>query len=183
LIDMKGNIMRRQKVGFSVLMLAVLILTGCGRAAQRDVVQNAQDGTPCLKRADVKLISAALKRNTPTMEEAIKSGADVNAIVEGLGPPIVITAMVDNYDGVKLLLDRGASINAEDSEGHTPLINASFSDSPNMVRLLLSKCANANAPSNLMVNGKPVRFTPMMIAKSKGSQEIVRLLTEAGAKE
>jgi ankyrin repeat protein len=61
--------------------------------------------------------------------------------------------------------------------------NASLSNSPDMVRLLLSKGANVNAPSNLLVNGKRARFTPMMIAKSKGHQEIVRLLTEAGAKE
>jgi len=35
----------------------------------------------------------------------------------------------------------------------------------------------------LMVNGKRAGFTTMTIAKSKGYQEIVRLLTEAGAKE
>lgn len=165
-----------ERAGWFVLVLAVLLLTSCGR-------ENAQDGLACLKRADLKLIAAALNRNTATMEDAIKSGADVNVTVEGLGPPIVITALGDNYDGIKLLLDRGANINAEDSEGYTALINASISNRPDMVRLLLSKGANVNAPSNLMVNGKRARFTPMMIAKSKGHQEIVRLLTEAGAKE
>lgn len=165
-----------ERCGLFVLMLAVLLLTSCGR-------ENAHDGLACLKKADLKLIAAALNRNTVTMEDAIKSGADVNAKVEGLGPPIVITALGNNYDGVKLLLDRGADINAEDNEGYTALINASLSNSPDMVRLLLSKGANVNAPSNLMVNGKRARFTPMMIAKSKGHQEIVRLLTEAGAKE
>ena len=120
---------------------------------------------------------------TASMEAAIKSGADVNVTVEGLGPPIVITALGDNLSGVQLLLDRGANINAEDSEGYTALINASFSNNPDMVRLLLSKGVNVNAPSNLMVNGKKAGFTPMMIAKSKGHQEIVKLLMEAGAKK
>ena len=128
-----------QKAGLFVLMVAVLLLTNCGRDAQRDVTQNAIDGVACLKRADLKLIAAALKRNTASMEEAIKSGADVNITVEGLGPPLVITALGDNYDGVKLLLDRGANINAEDSEGYTALINASFNNNPDVVRLLLSK--------------------------------------------
>jgi ankyrin repeat protein len=180
---MKRKILGCEKVGLLVLMLAVLLLTSCGREAKRDVVQNAQDGVACLKRADLRLIAAALNRNTATMEDAIKSGADVNVTIEGLGPPIVITAVGDNYDGVKLLLDGGANVNAEDSEGYTALIAASFSNRPDVVRLLLSKGANVNAASNLMVDGKRSRFTPLMIAKAKGRQEIVRLLTEAGAME
>jgi|ERR1041385_1023295 len=179
---MQTKIRDCEKVGLFVLMLAAL-LTGCGREAQTNVDQNAQNSVACLKRADLKLIAAALNRNTATMEAAIKSGADVNVTVEGLGPPIVVTALGDNYDGVKLLLDRGANINAEDSEGYTALINASLRNNPDIVRLLLSKGVDVNAPSNLMVNGKRAGFTPMMIAKSKGHQEIVKLLTEAGAKE
>lgn len=175
--------MGSEKVALFVLMLGVLLSTSCSRNGQRDVAQNAQDGVACLKRADLKLIAAAFNRNTATMQDAIKSGADVNVTVEGLGPPIVITALGDNYDGVKLLLDKGANINAEDSEGYTALINASFHNNTDMVRLLLSKGVNVNAPSNLMVKGKRVGFTPLMIAKAKGYLEIVRLLTDAGAKE
>jgi ankyrin repeat protein len=52
-----------------------------------------------------------------------------------------------------------------------------------MVRLLLSKGANVNAPSNLMLHGKRTGLTSLTIAKSKRYQEIVILLTEAGAKE
>jgi ankyrin repeat protein len=171
------------KVAFFTLMLIVLALTGCGRGAPKDVTQKAQGDMVCLKRADLKLIAAALNRNTAIMEAALKSGADVNVTVEGLGPPIVVTALADNYGGVQLLLERGADINAEDSEGYTALINASVTNSPDMVRLLLSKGANVNAPSNIIVNGKKAGFTPLMIAKAKGRQEIVKLLTEAGAKE
>ena len=170
------------KVALLILMLVVSGLTGCGQGARNGVTQKAQDDTVCLKRADLKLIAAALNSDTATMEAAIKSGADVNVAVEGLGPSIVV-ASLGNYSGVQLLLDRGANINAEDSEGYTALINASVTNSPDMVRLLLSKGANVNAPSNLMVKGKKAGFTPLMIAKGKGRQEIVKLLTEAGAKE
>jgi len=175
--------MGSEKVALLVLMLAVFVLTGCGRSGQKDVAQKEQGDMVCLKRADLKLIAGALNRNTASMEAAIKSGADVNVTVEGLGPPIVVTALGDNYSGVQLLLNRGANINAEDSEGYTALINASFRNSPDMVRLLLSKGANVNAPSNLMVDGKKAGFTPLIIAKSKGQQEIVELLTKAGAKK
>ena len=171
------------RVALFVLMFVFLGLIGCGHDAQKDIAQKEQGDMVCLKRADLKLISGALIRNTASMEAAIKSGADVNITVEGLGPPIVITALGDNYSGVQLLLDRGANINAEDSEGYMALMNASFNNNPDMVRLLVSKGANVNAPSNLMVNGKKAGFTPMMIAKSKEHQEIVKLLTEAGAKK
>jgi ankyrin repeat protein len=173
--------MDSEKVALFILMLAVLVLTSCGRGARKDVTQKAQDDMNCVKRADLKLIAAALNRNTTMMETAINSGANVNVTVEGLGPPIVVTALVDNYGGVQLLLDSGADINAEDSEGYTALINASVTNSPDMVRLLLSKGANVNAPSNIVVNGQKAGFTPLMIAKAKGRQEIVKLLTEAGA--
>ena len=172
-----------KKVALFVLMFVVLGLISCGRDDQKDIAQKEQGDMVCLKRADLKLIAGALKRDTASMEAAIKSGADANVTVEGMGPPIVITALGDNYSGVQLLLDRGANINAEDSEGYTALITASFSNNPDMVRLLLSKGADVNAPSNLMVNGKKAGFTPMMIAKSKGNQEIVKLLMEAGAKQ
>lgn len=181
LIDMKRKIMRGENVGLFVLLLAALVLTGCG--GQRDVVQKTQDGVFCLKRADLRLISAALNRNTAKMADALKSGADVNIMVEGLGPPIVIASVGDNYNGAKLLLDGGANVNKEDSDGSTALITASLSNNTEMVRLLLSRGANAKAPSNLMVNGKRSGITPLMIAKSKGNQEIVKLLTEAGAKQ
>jgi ankyrin repeat protein len=76
-----------------------------------------------------------------------------------------------------------ASVISKPSQGYTALINASVTNSPDMVRLLLSKGANVNAPSNIIVNGKKAGFTPLMIAKAKGRQEIVKLLTEAGAKK
>lgn len=182
-LDCERKTMGRGNVALFVLVLVVLVLTGCGRSGPNDVAQKAQDDMVYLKRADLKLIAAALTRSTPKMEAAINSGADVNATVEGLGPPIVVASLGDNHSGVQLLLDKGANINAEDSEGYTALISASFSNSPDMVRLLLSKGADVNAPSNVMVDGKKVGFTALMIARSKGRQEIVKLLTEAGAKQ
>ncbi len=171
------------KVVMFALMLVGLVLTGCGLGARKDVAQETQDDMVCLKSASLKLIAAALNRNTATMEAAIKSGADVNVTVEGLGPPIVVTAVGDNYSGIQLLLDRGANINAEDSDGYTALIIASLHNSLDILRLLLSKGVDVNKPSNLMVNGKKSGLTPLMIAKAKGHQEIVKLLTEAGAKK
>jgi len=43
------------------------------------------------------------------MEANLKSGADVNATVEGLGPALGIATLNGNYRGVELLLDNGAT--------------------------------------------------------------------------
>jgi len=118
-----GIVSRTQSIPrwFSLIRrVLTLDLTGCGQP-RKGVAEKAQDDTVCIKRADLKLIAAALNIDTATMEAAIKSGADVNVAVEGLGPSIVIASLGDNYSGVQLLLDRGANVNAEDSEGHTAL--------------------------------------------------------------
>ena len=88
------------KVAWFILMLVVLVLSGCGQGLRKGVAEKAQDDTVCLKRVDLKLIAAALNIDTATMEAAIKSGADVNVAVEGLGPSIVIASLGENYSGV-----------------------------------------------------------------------------------
>jgi len=170
------------KLALFVLIFVVLALASCDRSSQKDIVRQTQESENCIKKADVRLISATLKRNTAAMDAAIKSGADVNATVEGLGPALVVTALGD-YRGVQLLLDNGANVETRDEEGYTALINASLTNSADIVRLLLSKGANVNVSSNLTVNGKEARVTPLMIAKSRRHQEIVKLLADAGAKE
>ena len=91
--------MGRRKVALFVLLLVVLVLTACGSGTRNEVAQKAEEDMVFLRRADLKLIAAALNRNTATMEAAINSGADVNVLVEGLGPPIVLASLGDNYSG------------------------------------------------------------------------------------
>lgn len=62
------------------------------------------------------------------MEAAIKSGANVDAILENLGPPLVIAATTGNYRGVKVLLDNGANIGAVDSNGYTAILTSAIFD-------------------------------------------------------
>ena len=170
------------KVALFVLMLVVLVSTGCGRGAQDKVVKEDND-VLYIKRADLRLVVAAMERDVAAMEVALQAGADVNTSIEGLGPPLVAAALTDNYKAIQLLLDKGANINATGSQGHTALINASLHNNRDIVQLLLSKGADVNAPSYLMIRGNKVHMTPLMIAKAKDYQDIVKLLMAAGAKE
>jgi ankyrin repeat protein len=176
------KIMGCGKVALFGWMLVVLVLTGCGRGARKEVVKEDND-VVCIKRPDLRLVVAAIERDVPTMEAALQAGADVNTSVEGLGPPIVAAALTDNYKAIQLLLDKGANINARDSRGYTALINASLNNNRDTVQLLLSKGADVNAQSYLTIHGNKVHMTPLMIAKAKGYQDIVKLLMAAGAKE
>lgn len=157
-----------------------LALAGCGGRG-KDV--NVQSDLVCLKRADLRLVVATLNRDPLAIEASLQEGADANTSIEGLAPPIVIAALTDNYDAVKLLLDKGANINASDGAGYTPLINASLNNNKEIVQLLLARGADVNASAYPIINGKKVKFTALMIAQSKGNVEIIKSLTEAGAKE
>ena len=159
------------------LVLISITVVGCSRtpAEKTDLV--------CVKRPDLRLVVATMTRDQQGIEQSLQEGADANTSVEGLAPPIVIAALTDNYDAVKLLLDKGANINASDSQGYTPLINASLNSNRKIVQLLLARGADVNASAYPSINGKKVKLTALMIAKSKGQDEIAQSLTEAGAKE
>ena len=161
----------------ALIVFISLILVGCGRspAEEADLL--------CLKRSDLRLVVATMKRDQRGIEASLEEGADANASVEGLGPPVVIAAFTDSYDAVKLLLDKGADVNSRDSDGYTPLIHACLSGNRQIVQLLLAKGADVNAPFYPVVSGKKEKLTALTVAKSRGWDEIAKLLVEAGAKE
>jgi hypothetical protein len=175
--------MIKQKARLLPILAMFLMLTTCGGKVRQENSQQQRDEVVCINRAWLKLLFASGAGDEQTMEAALKAGADVNTSVEGLSMPIVAAGMSGNYRAVQLLLDRGANVNAKDSEGYTVLVNAALKNDRDTVQLLLSKGADVNAPSYLTIRGKKVHMTPLMIAKAKGYQDIVKLLTEAGAKE
>jgi ankyrin repeat protein len=172
-----------QKILISMSIGGLLVSFGCVNNVRQSIDQQQRDGVVCVQRAGLRLVVAAIENDEATIEAALKSGADANTTVGGLGPPIVVTAVTGNYRAVELLIDRGANVNATDSHGYTPLMNASISNRQDIVRLLITKGAEVNVPADLTVNGRKVQLTPLMVAKEKGYQNIVQLLREAGAKE
>lgn len=173
-------------MAFKTMLLVVipimLVLSGCASRDLNSNVQQQKRNLVCISREDLQLLLSSVAGNTQAMEAALKAGADVNTSVEGLGVPIVASAMSGNYRAVQLLLEKGANVNSTDSQGYTALINAALLNNREIVQLLVSKGADVNAPAFLTINGKKVRMTPLLIAKNKGYEDVVKLLTEAGAK-
>jgi ankyrin repeat protein len=170
-----------RKIVLLALIAPSVLLIACSRKEPGANVPQPGSDMVCLSRADLTLLLASGNGDTQTMESALKAGANVNTSVEGLGAPIVASAMSRNYTAVKLLLDKGANVNAADSQGYTALINASLSNSQDIVPLLISRGADVNAPASLTINGRKARMTPLLIAKERNYQEVVKLLTDAGA--
>jgi ankyrin repeat protein len=168
----------------SLISLLALVVSGnCARHAQKQTIANQNDDNPCARKADLQLISAAVRDHSDEMETAIKSGADVNAIVERIGPPLVIATLIGNHDGVQILLANGANVSAADADGYTPILTAALFDRRDIAKLLLSNGADVNAVCYIKTKGGEGKFTPLLIAKTKGYDEMARLLTAAGAKE
>ena len=94
--------MGSRKIVLCLLVGVSLSLGGCGGGATET------NNLVCLKRVDLRLVGATLNRNTRAIEAALQEGADANSSIEGLAPPIVIAALSDNFEAVKLLLDKGA---------------------------------------------------------------------------
>ncbi len=175
--------MAARKIVLLVIVSTGFLLTGCSGTERNGNVPQERGEVVCINRAWLRLLIASGMGDEQAMEAALKAGADVNTSVQGLGMPIVAAAGSSNYRAVQVLLDRGANINARDGDGFTALIYASLHNDSNTVQLLLSKGADVNEPSDLTIHGKKVHMTPLMMAKGKGYQDIVKLLMEAGAKE
>jgi ankyrin repeat protein len=159
-----------------------LLLVGCTSPEPgKDAQQQSADAIT-INRQDLKLLMASSRGDTPAMQAALKAGANVNCSIDGLGTPITMAGMSKNPGAVQFLLDQGANVNTADSEGYTALINAVISNDENTVELLVSKGADVNSPADLVINGRKARMTPLLIAQARDYKQIVKLLTDAGAK-
>ena len=132
----------------------------------------------------LRLLLASGQGNVEEMAAAIKAGADVNASDSLLGAPVVAAASSGNYEAVKLLVEKGANVNGTDNQGYTALMKGTLAGNIDIVRLLLSKGANVNASCYPLIHGsRTSKFTALVIAKGTKNEAIVKLLTDAGAKE
>ncbi len=123
----------------------------------------------------------------------ISRGANLN-VIGGRGETALLnatSASVELLDVVRLLIAEGADVNygADGSFPLTPLISAAFEGHVNIVRELIAAEADLNkrATNALKVTALgAARSRPRFgesAEKAAGRAEIVRILTEAGAKE
>ena len=121
------------------------------------------------------LMNESKKGNIKEVRNLLASGPDINA-KSADGKTALIYASGEGYpDVVQVLLAAGADVNIKDDEGCTALIEASRYGYTDVVRELLAAKTDVNIKSNDGVTA--------LTESSKGYDDIVKLLKEAGAKE
>lgn len=107
--------------------------------------------------------------------EAIRSGANVNAVqADGTSALLWAVYRID-HDVAQALLERGANPNGRNTLATTPLCEAVTIADARLVAMLLK----AGADPNL---GNEDGQTPLMIAARNGSLPLVQMLVKAGAR-
>jgi ankyrin repeat protein len=172
-------------VGQSAFRASVQKVAAQGQARQSDRRKAAEprdeyDRTP--------LMRAASRGDLTSAKELVAKGADVNAATAGGYTSLMSAAFEGNANMVKLLLENGAALNASDDHGLTALIEAAkqymdhgdvIAEYVGTVEALLK--VGADVSPRDMTGSTALMYVEKYGLRNK--QEIVRLLTDAGARQ
>ena len=122
------------------------------------------------------LHAAAVRCHPAIVRLLLERGADMEAVVEGIGTPLANAAGPGCGEVVRLLLDAGADVNSSrgGDDGTGPISSASEWGNATVLAMLLDAGADPNETS---ADG----VTALMDAAESGDPECVKLLLEAGA--
>ena len=113
----------------------------------------------------------------------ISTGLDPNSANENGTTLLHDAANERRIADARILIEAGARVNARNNTGDTPLHNAaangSYNGAPDIVRLLIESKADVNAVG--LLGRTPLHMAVML--PGKNTQEVVRLLLDAGASE
>ncbi len=189
----------RDKEGSTALMAAasgeiVRVLAAAGADVNAQTDEDIFGSRTALR-------NAALLNNADKVQALLDCGADVNA-KNSHGETALTAAAVNGWAAVaRILVARGADVNQATESGSTPLLQATERGHLEIVRLLVEKRADVTAKdesgktalaiANELIrdgeygpvrsNGKMVK-EPLTPERRKAFEEIVKVLTAAGAK-
>lgn len=159
--------------GYNLLWIILLVTGAIGLLDTRAFAQqSAYEATEQLK-----VLSEIMKPGDITeIRRLIEAGADIDAMNQYGGTPLIMASGKGHTQIVKLLLSVKADVNTNLADGATPLYVASEQGHIKIVELLLSAGADVNTA---IEDGT----TPLFVASQKGHTQIVKLLEKYGAKK
>lgn len=117
-----------------------------------------------------------------TTKDLIIAGAVVNGSGGSFGPALQAACLMGHRDIAEILLDNGADVDGKvPKSSGTALIATISGGDEDLATLLLERGADANLSGYYPKDSRKVAF-PVCLASDKGSENMVRLLLEHGAK-
>ncbi len=178
----------------TLLLFSIIHLTGI-QGEQNSEKPRTPD--PALSEP---ILNAAKRGELEEVKSLLARGADINARTGYNQTPLMLAAGKGHLDVVRLLIDSGADLNIVDTfyKSFTALIAAANGGHTEIVKLLLDKGAKGreqvifsgiqegnSAIVKIALSGatipKPILDRGLDFAKNTGNEEIIAMLTEAGA--
>lgn len=178
----------------TLLLFSIIHLTGI-QGEQNSEKPRTPD--PALSEP---ILNAAKRGELADVKSLLARGADINARTGYNQTPLMLAAGKGHLDVVRLLIDSGADLNIVDTfyKSFTALIAAANGGHTEIVKLLLDKGAKGreqvifsgiqegnSAIVKIALSGatipKPILDRGLDFAKNTGNEEIIAILTEAGA--
>ncbi len=152
----------KKRLLVSILLIGLLIITGCGGGQQAeqstdqpeettsqpeesssqdqaaDETEQAEEETG---NQDPQLTAADVNWETATEEEvnkAVEKGADINAVDQQEKTPLMKAAEAGNLPVVKAVVEKEAAINKQDQTGKTALMYAAMNGHQQVIDYLLA---------------------------------------------
>jgi ankyrin repeat protein len=125
-------------------------------------------------KADSLLLASSLHGNVQEIKEAIRMGADVNAVNENGASPLNMVSKLSYEFLVRYFIGLGANVNTANNDKITPLHWGVEYNNLEIVKLLLKKKANLDARDG-------INETPLHWAAWTGNYESAKWLLKYGA--
>jgi hypothetical protein len=99
-----------------VLIVAAVVLVGCGESQQSAPAPEAKPEPPTAKAPDISIHDAAREGNIEAIKQHAAAGTDLNAKSGPFGlTPLHFATWRSNKETMELLVENGADVNAKDT--------------------------------------------------------------------
>ena len=169
------KVIKAKKISLVMLFASLSFqITGCGSNLVKNNKNKFIEKSENNLEPEEKLLKFSRNGDAKGIQQALKSGARLNARNNIGDSALIIASKNNNYDAILLLLDEGAEVNAKNPRGFTPLMAASSEGDVQTIKVLIRNGAKVNATDS---SG----WTALMWATRYNQVSVVKSLINAGA--